>query len=158
MGKCFLCRLFFHLISPSVQTETIWYWGGSDDYNLGPGTAPVSLPVKLNSPAGVKFVKLSCGDKLLALTDNGDVYEYTSGNPTPVKKVLPVRHLDIASGTGFQVAIVPDDIISWPNRLGLLRLGLCGNLPGHFWKYRYARGTKVRMGHQHTHQENYCKP
>src|SRR5882757_4874695 len=56
----------------SIRSDgSIWYWGG-DDYKFYGGTA-VSVPTRLNQPAGVKFVKLATGNALLGLTSTGDV-------------------------------------------------------------------------------------
>jgi len=94
----------------SIRNDgSIWYWGG-DDYKFYGGTA-ISQPVKLNQPAGVKFVKLAMGSSLLGLTATGDVYQWNKGSVNYVKVNLPRPASDIAaSHMNFFVAVVPDDI------------------------------------------------
>ena len=96
----------------SIRTDgSIWYWGG-DDYKFYGGTA-VSVPTKLNQPAGVKFVKLATGNSLLGLTSTGDVYEWDKGSTKFTKVSLPRPATDIAaSHMAFNVAVIPDNIAS----------------------------------------------
>jgi hypothetical protein len=87
---------------------TIWYWGG-DDYKFYGGVA-VAAPVKLNQPAGVKFVKLATGNSILGLTSTGDVYEWDKGSLNYTKVTLPRPATDVAaSHMAFNIAVVPDD-------------------------------------------------
>lgn len=102
------CAAYFSTNFTIKSNGTVWFWG-RDDYKQVPGAEAIPNPVQLKAPAGVKFKKLSCGNTLLALATNGDVYEYVKGNPNPTRKALPRPATDIASGNGFQIAIVPDN-------------------------------------------------
>jgi hypothetical protein len=63
-------------------------------------------PTKI-SPAGVTFVQISIGLRVLARASNGDVYQWTAGNKTAVKITLPRPAIDIAaSWYDAQFAIV----------------------------------------------------
>ena len=94
----------------SIRTDgSIWYWGG-DDYRFY-GSKPINQPIKLNQPAGVKFVKLALGASVLGLTATGDVYQWNKGSNTYVKVTLPRPASDIAaSHMNFFIAVVPDNI------------------------------------------------
>lgn len=127
------CAGYFSTNFTVKSDGTVWFWAG-DDYDQIAGTTSVPKPVQLKAPAGVKFKKISCGNTLLALATNGDVYEYAVGNTTPTKKALPRPASDIASGNGFQIAIVPDNIATstdgWPYGWGYdgTYLALSGNI------------------------------
>jgi hypothetical protein len=106
----------------SIRSDgTIWYWGG-DDYKFYGGTS-ITRPIKINQPAGVKFVKLATGNSLLGLTATGDVYEWDKGSLNYVKVNLPRPATDIAaSHMNYFVAVIPDDITvstnGWPYAWG----------------------------------------
>ena len=86
---------------------SLWYWG-NDDYDLYAGSAVITKPIKL-SPAGVTFTKVSLGRKILALTTDGRVYEWSQGNINPVIRTFPRPAIDIfGSRWDFFGALVPD--------------------------------------------------
>jgi len=86
---------------------SLWYWG-NDDYDLYAGSAVITKPIKL-SPAGVTFTKVSLGRKILALTTDGRVYEWSQGNINPVIRTFPRPAIDIfGSRWDFYGALVPD--------------------------------------------------
>jgi len=74
---------------------SVWTWG-NDDLNFYAGSAKITKPIKL--PSSVKYKKISVGAfGLLALSDNGDVYEYRKGRLNPVK-VSSFKCSDISAG------------------------------------------------------------
>ena len=106
----------------SIRNDgSIWYWGG-DDYKFYGGVT-MTRPVKLHTPAGVKFTKISTGNALLALSTTGDVYYWDKGDSNYIKVPLPRPASDIAaSHMGYYIAVVPDDITvskdGWPYAWG----------------------------------------
>lgn len=127
------CGAYFNTAITVKSDGTLWCFGG-DDYDQSPTATSLPNAIQLKSPAGVKFTKVSCGDVMLALTTTGDVYQYSKGNVNPTKINLPKPASDIASGNGFQIAIIPDDITAgtngWPYGWGYAGtyLGLTGSI------------------------------
>ncbi|HVW61257.1 MAG TPA: PKD domain-containing protein, partial [Puia sp.] len=119
-GNVSIYGYFFTYLS--IRNDgSIWYWGG-DDYKFYGGTT-LAAPVKLHTPPGVKFTKLSTGNALLALSTTGDVYYWDKGDSNYIKVPLPRPASDIAaSHMGYYVAVVPDDINvskdGWPYAWG----------------------------------------
>ena len=119
-GNVFICGYFQTFLS--IRDDgTIWYWG-TDDYQFYAGTAQVA-PIKINQPAGVKFVSLAAGNVLLGLTSTGDVYQWNKGNINYVKVNLPRPACSIASSQlDFHLALVTDgnasDTVGYPYAWG----------------------------------------
>jgi len=103
-----------------IRTDgTIWQFAG-DDYKFVFGSNPpydLGKPVKINQPAGARFVKLAMGQNLLGLTDDGRVFKWQVGStaytqiPTSGPAVdIGASHYDFsiiieqvgsAAGTGY---------------------------------------------------------
>ncbi|HEU4471297.1 MAG TPA: T9SS type A sorting domain-containing protein [Flavisolibacter sp.] len=93
----------------SIRSDSsLWYWG-EDNYNLFPGTAWITKPIKL-SPPGMKVKKVVMGGKILVLTTNGQVWEWTkNGSLTPTQINIPRPAIDIfGSHWNYQGCIIPD--------------------------------------------------
>ncbi|MBN9385215.1 MAG: T9SS type A sorting domain-containing protein [Chitinophagaceae bacterium] len=118
-GNVSIYGYFFTYLS--IRNDgSIWYWGG-DDYKFYGGA--VAAPVKLHTPAGVKFTKISTGNALMALSTTGDVYYWDKGDSNYTKIPLPRPATDIAaSHMGYYIVVVPDDItvskMGWPYAFG----------------------------------------
>jgi alpha-tubulin suppressor-like RCC1 family protein len=102
---------------------TIWYAGGDDFKWYQPLVNPLGKWVKINQPAGVKFVKIAAGNCLLGLTNTGDVYEWDKGNTAYRKVNLPKPATDITNSQSlFNFAVIPDDTAvskaGWPYAWG----------------------------------------
>ncbi|MHA4808139.1 PKD domain-containing protein [Flavitalea flava] len=92
----------------SIRTDgSLWLWG-TDVYNLY-GGAKITQPVQL-SPAGMKVKKVVMGGRIIVLTQDGQVYDWTNGGGlTPVKKNIPRAAVDIfGSAFNYQGCIIPD--------------------------------------------------
>jgi hypothetical protein len=92
-----------------IRTDgTIWQYAG-DDYNFVFGTNPVydlRKPVKINQPAGARFVKLAMGQHILGLTDDGRVFEWHKGTTAYTQIPLAGIAEDIgASHLDFSIII-----------------------------------------------------
>ncbi|HXB94136.1 MAG TPA: hypothetical protein VNU70_03220 [Puia sp.] len=106
---------FAHSCLTIRSDSSIWYFGVDafsffyPNGNLVLMTGAVMKPTQL-SPPGMKFKKaLFGGYKIVALTTDGQVWEFITGNRTPVRKTTPrpatdifVSHLDMAG------CIIPD--------------------------------------------------
>lgn len=89
---------------------SVWTWG-DNSFKLVPSAA---APAKLSYPSGLVFTKLAMGATILGLTDKGEVYEWSTGNPNPAKKSLPGSATDIfSSHNKFAGAVVAGDIYGW---------------------------------------------
>ncbi|MBN9385178.1 MAG: T9SS type A sorting domain-containing protein [Chitinophagaceae bacterium] len=119
-GNVSIYGYFFTYLS--IRSDgSIWYWGG-DDYKFYGGKT-LNAPVKLHTPPGVKFTKISTGNALLALSTTGDVYYWDKTDSNYTKIPLPKPASDIAaSHMGYYIAVVPDDIntskMGWPYAFG----------------------------------------
>ncbi|HVW59881.1 MAG TPA: T9SS type A sorting domain-containing protein [Puia sp.] len=119
-GNVSIYGYFFTYLSIR-KDGSIWYWGG-DDYKFYGGQT-LNAPVKLHTPPGVKFTKLSTGNALLALSTTGDVYYWDKTDSNYIKIPLPRPASDIAaSHMGYYIAVVPDNINvskdGWPYAWG----------------------------------------
>jgi len=121
---------------------TVWIWGNAVNGLLGDGTAGgvLSKPTQVPLPVGVKITKALGASMLVALTSDGDVYTWGSGQGnilgtgmtgatdgyTPQKVVdLPSTIVDIAVGFGgFAYALTSSgELYGWGEGGGYLGLG-----------------------------------
>jgi alpha-tubulin suppressor-like RCC1 family protein len=111
----------------------VYTWSASDSLALGNGTGlPSATPVKVLTPAGVKFVQISVGgDSMLALGDDDKVYGWGDnqygqlGDGTTDNAELPVQVLQgtipagvklvqISAGDGISAAVGDDGkVYTW---------------------------------------------
>ncbi len=102
----------YYFTNVSIRSDSsLWYWG-QDNYNLYPGTNPITRPIKL-SPTGMKVKKVAMGgSNLVVLLTNGQVWQWSrNGSLTPVQKTLPVPRpaIDIFAGQyDVNGCIIPD--------------------------------------------------
>lgn len=95
----------------TVRKGSLWYWGSDDMKFFGKA---ISKPMALKMPAGVTFTRVRMGNVILALANNGDLWQYDLGNQTPHKVALPGPATDFApSHTGFYIAIVNGEPWGW---------------------------------------------
>lgn len=133
---------------------SVWLWRGND-YKLFP--AAPAAPTMLTYPAGLSFVKLACGATLLGLTNKGEVYEWSAGKPSPVKKSLPGAATDIfSSANRWAGAVVGGDIYGWTDSVGTgIYLGKTGVISTPIslktlWGFK-GNITKVTANHNSLH-------
>src|SRR5262249_9791244 len=70
---------YFHTLLTVRSDSSLWYLGG-DDYNLfGNNNGNANLPPVQLSPPGMKIKKVAAGARIVVLTTNGQVWEWTHG-------------------------------------------------------------------------------
>lgn len=90
---------------------TVWYWG--QDY-LNLFGKNVLVPTALVIPTGVSIAKIIAQSPLLGLDTNGGVWEWRTGNKTPVQISLPGKATDIAGcANGVSFAVVNGQPYGW---------------------------------------------